>query len=399
MRCLIAIIAVSCLAQAAGCNGRSRDNSTAPINAARRLLNEQRQEQRAEMERLDKLIRKNPDDPALYVQRGFLWIEREDYFSAEDQFDLALRIERQHPGALCGAAVVTFYTKNDLELLEHLATTRTPQYAPVHYWLGRARQSAGEYDAAIEAYGKAIELNPTYAEAYRARGSTAIEQSAELQQESDDAAGALADFRQAIFFDPQMAAAYTNSGDVLMDQDEVERALRSYARAISIEPADPYAYSRRGRALAAMEKYRDAARDYALAQELAERTDRWEVIAAMNFDRGVALFHVGDHYEAMRVLSSEIESDPLNADARCYHADCLMEVWGRAWEAKGEYSEAIRLYEQAKRDDDPEYDESMHARALYGRARAHEEAGSSRAAKRDRSEANRVDSDYADEDR
>ena len=61
MRLLLILAVAICLALASGCGDQTRDTARKQRAAARRLLEEQRREQQAEMERLDELVRDNPD--------------------------------------------------------------------------------------------------------------------------------------------------------------------------------------------------------------------------------------------------------------------------------------------------------------------------------------------------
>ncbi len=66
------------------------------------------------------------------------------------------------------------------------------------------KYETGDYQGAIADWGKAIEINPQYADAYYNRGNA--------KRDLKDYQGAIADYSKAIQNDPQFADAYANRG-------------------------------------------------------------------------------------------------------------------------------------------------------------------------------------------
>src|SRR5271154_2819313 len=73
----------------------------------------------------------------------------------------------------------------------------SPQTAEDYVNQGNAERNKREWDAAIDDFTKAIQLNPNYAEAYYNRGV--------LRHARSDLDGAIADFTKAIELDPKYA--------------------------------------------------------------------------------------------------------------------------------------------------------------------------------------------------
>jgi tetratricopeptide (TPR) repeat protein len=113
--------------------------------------------------------------------------------------------------------------------------------AQSHLERGEALSETKDYAAAIDAYSTAIQLNPTFAEAYNDRGFA--------HYLRGDAELAIADFTRAIQLRPNYPKAYNSRGVVFMSNGyESSRAIADFDRAIALKPDFRYAYINRANA-------------------------------------------------------------------------------------------------------------------------------------------------------
>ena len=97
--------------------------------------------------------------------------------------------------------------------------TEAPEMPTGYYYLGVAWDRKGDAARALEAYRKALELKPDYAQAHSSLGL--------LYWRQNDRAKALDELRQAVMSDPDMAEAHYNFGLALAQSG---RSRRSRAR-------------------------------------------------------------------------------------------------------------------------------------------------------------------------
>ena len=97
----------------------------------------------------------------------------------------------------------------------------------------------GDYACAIEAYSRAIELKPDFAEAYNNRAYTYMKM--------ENYALALPDLDQAIVLRPDYVNALINRGDIYnyYYQIDHERAISDYDRVLELEPGNGIACGHR----------------------------------------------------------------------------------------------------------------------------------------------------------
>jgi len=97
----------------------------------------------------------------------------------------------------------------------------------------------GEFEQAIAAYQKAIELNPNDTEAYLNRGQAYAIGSGQYDL-------AIADYNKVIKINPRDAQAYFKRGKVYKQKGEFDRAISDYSKAIELNPNYAEAYTNRG---------------------------------------------------------------------------------------------------------------------------------------------------------
>jgi tetratricopeptide (TPR) repeat protein len=90
-----------------------------------------------------------------------------------------------------------------------------------------------------------------------------------LRRRQGDLDGALADFEQAIRFDPGDAAAYNGRGRVRHARGDLPRAITDYDQALRLDPHFANAYNNRGTARKAMGDLEGAVADYLRALQFA----------------------------------------------------------------------------------------------------------------------------------
>jgi len=94
---------------------------------------------------------------------------------------------------------------------------------------GVVYNNEAEYDKAIVAFNKAIELDPDFAPAYNNRGWAYIELGKYGQ--------AIDDCGKAIELDPRLALAYSNRGLAYIELGQYEKAITDFDKAIELDPS------------------------------------------------------------------------------------------------------------------------------------------------------------------
>lgn len=108
---------------------------------------------------------------------------------------------------------------------------------PVDYTVYQNRANAnfvmGEYDAAINDYNKAIELNPKESTIYFSRALAHFN--------NKSFTPAIADFDKVIELDPKEAMAYFKRGNALEKTGNFDKALADYQKTVELDPDNEFA--------------------------------------------------------------------------------------------------------------------------------------------------------------
>ena len=130
---------------------------------------------------------------------------------------------------------------------------RFGDYAAVYNNLGIIYDDLGQYETAVQNYGKAVALNPNLAEAYYNRG---IAYQNLMQHEL-----AIQDYDKFIELNPNSAEAYYNRGFAYTFLRQIKKAVKNYSKAIKIDPDYADAYNNRGFSYFELKRYRRALKD------------------------------------------------------------------------------------------------------------------------------------------
>jgi tetratricopeptide (TPR) repeat protein len=103
-----------------------------------------------------------------------------------------------------------------------------PNSVALHMILGAANVGLAQLDDAIEAYAKALSIEPNYAEAYNDMG-TALQKQCKFERAIDA-------YTKAISIKPNFADPHYNIGVVLQSQSKLDEAVMAYKNAIHIKP-------------------------------------------------------------------------------------------------------------------------------------------------------------------
>ncbi|NVN88279.1 MAG: tetratricopeptide repeat protein [Rhodopseudomonas sp.] len=195
-----------------------------------------------------------------------------------------------------------------------------------------------QYDPALADLDKAIQLDPSSAEAYMGRGL--------VDAAKKNNSRAIADFSEVIRLRPNASLAFVQRGNVYAETGDQAHAIADYGEAIRLEPKLVDAYCGRASAFVATHELRLAFADY----KTAVRLDPRYVIAAttatissgkrtgdalvMTYEvRARAFSAIRDYDHAIADFSEEIRLDPKDAEAYGQR--------GEARALKGQDDEAI----------------------------------------------------------
>lgn len=210
---------------------------------------------------------------------------------------------------------------------------------------GRIYRRMEKYEEAIEAYTKAIELDPNVSEAYNNRGATYY-----VMGEYEKA---IEDYSQAIKNDPDFSQAYNNRGVVYYERGEYEKAIKDYIKAIELNPNYSRAYSNKGAAHNKLREYEKAIEDCTKAIELNPNLSK-----AYN-NRGAAYNEMGEYEKAIENCEKAIKIDSKLCNAYKH--------MGVAYYRKNDFLKALSYLDKAI-ELDPKYKEAYEMRAKVYRA-------------------------------
>lgn len=208
------------------------------------------------------------------------------------------------------------------------AVKESPDYAPAHFSLGVALNSAGRKDEALDEFDAATKLMPNFFDAHAAMALTLLETGRPL--------GAIEHFREAVRIRPDVAPIHRNLGNALTRADKRSDAIVEYQAALKLDPNDAATHNGIAIALQQNGKLDEAIQHYEGALKLKPDD------AGTHSNLAIALDEKGDHNAAIEHLNRAVQLQPDNAGIRVNFGDVLMRLGWQA-EAASQYETAARL--------------------------------------------------------
>ncbi|MEK7204742.1 MAG: tetratricopeptide repeat protein, partial [candidate division NC10 bacterium] len=112
------------------------------------------------------------------------------------------------------------------------AVELAPDYAEAFVGLGDARQAKGEYDQAIGEYQKALALEPENVRVHYGLGKIYYNEKQMYHE-------AVAQYERAIQLDPKFLEAHLSLGEIFEEKGLYQEAVTRYGQVLSIEPNHP----------------------------------------------------------------------------------------------------------------------------------------------------------------
>ncbi len=135
-----------------------------------------------------------------------------------------------------------------------------PHFIPAYSNRAAAYGRKGDHDLAIQDHNKVIELNPHFAISYANRAATYIWK--------DNLDHSIQDCNKAIELDPHLAISYDNRGVAYSRKGQNHLAIKDFNRAIGLDPRYARAYYNRGESRLYLEDWDQARSDLYKAQSL-----------------------------------------------------------------------------------------------------------------------------------
>ncbi len=240
-----------------------------------------------------------------------------------------------------------------------------PRCVDAYCGRGNARRYLGDYTGSWADFNTAIDLDPNRGVAYIgralsarfgqksdamagadfergkaliARPQTALEyvMLGTAKAQLGDSDGAIADYTTAIDLNPRLVVAYNNRGNLRQYLGKMDEAVADFSTVLEIDARSPIAYNNRAIVYTHLAKYPEAIADYTQALVLQPN------FTSVYNNRANAYCHMGEYTAAVADYSKSIEFDPDFAVAYSNRGN-IHRILGNLDVALTDYDRAIAI--------------------------------------------------------
>ena len=140
------------------------------------------------------------------MTKGVVCASQGKFKEATTEFEKALKVEPSFGPA-----------QRALKIIEDVAAQKIESETAINYFKGIAHSIKGEHDQAIPYYNKAIEINPSFANAYFSRGVAFFEGKGQFDE-------AISDYNKALEIEPGFANVHALRGLAYYSKGEYDKA-------------------------------------------------------------------------------------------------------------------------------------------------------------------------------
>jgi len=183
--------------------------------------------------RYDLQVTRDPQNPALRVQRGYAYIMLKTYTYAVQDFDTAIGLDAGLTEAYVGRGEAHYYLREWSAALADFerALALNPELADAHTWRGSLLSARGEVGPALEALRQAVALDEQDPQKRILLGQ-ALFSSGNLEE-------ARIEYTAALALDSRSTAAYAGRAMTYAEQNDFDAAQADLYSALDIAPYDP----------------------------------------------------------------------------------------------------------------------------------------------------------------
>ncbi len=183
-----------------------------------------------------------------------------------------------------------------------------PLYVHALYNRGTSKKDIDLYNEAIADFNEALRIDPSFGAAYHNRGISK-EKIEDMKGAVANYTGAIADYTNGIEFSASKANIYSSRGVAYGKSGMLDKAIEDFNKSIELSPNNPEAFSNRGLANDHAENFEEAMADYTKAIEL-----RPEFSTAYS-NRGILKRKLGDIEGAISDYTAAIAIEPTFPEA------------------------------------------------------------------------------------
>lgn len=192
---------------------------------------------------------------------GLVFMAMDNRWRAAGEFRKAIQLDANLPEAYKNLGDLFFNSPRRLYAQAIEAYTKAvelyPEYADAYVGLGEVMSAQGKQEEAVAAYQKALSIEPDEPRIHFGLGKIYYNEKGLYHE-------AVTEYQKAITLDPRFLEAYLNLGEIYEEKGLYKEAADSYERALQVDPKQPSAHYGlamalerfdRGLAIAAWERY------------------------------------------------------------------------------------------------------------------------------------------------